>query len=259
MEENKFLYAEERKEEILQLLEEYERIQVADLIELFQVSGSTIRTDMRELEKEKKLTRTHGGAIKIPQRSYEDSPKVRELTKEKRMIARHAVTLINDGDSIAIDTGTSCLAFSEALTQSKLKKLRILTYDLQVASMLSEKTDYEIYFIGGMIRNGFQYAAGETVIEGIRHFLVDKSVIGTTSFSIEKGYSTPNVGTAELKRVLLTISKQKILLCESIKIGKESFKLFAKPEEIDILITDKKITEQKLSRLSQVQTNVITV
>ncbi|MBL1230645.1 DeoR/GlpR transcriptional regulator [Enterococcus sp. BWB1-3] len=243
MEENKFLYAEERKAEILRLLEEQERLQVIDLVELFQVSGSTIRTDMRELEKEHLLTRTHGGAIRNPQRSFEDKPKVRELTTEKRQIARKAASLLNDGDSLVIDTGTSCLAFAEALVHSQIKGLRILTYDLQIASMLSEETEHEICFIGGIIRNGFQYTSGEMVIESLRTFLVDKAIIGTTSFSIEKGYSTPNIGTAELKKILFSIARQKLLLCESSKIGKESFKLFAGTADVDIFITDKGVKE----------------
>lgn len=259
MEENKFLYAEERKEEILRLLEERERIQVAELIRKFSVSGSTIRTDMRELEKENLLTRTHGGAIRNPQRTFEDNPKVRKLTNEKRAIARKAVTFLNDGDSIAIDTGTSCLAFAEALVHSKVKGLRILTYDLQIATMLSEETGHEICFVGGVIRNGFQYASGEMVIDILRTFLVDKVIIGTTSFSIEKGYSTPNIGTAELKKTLLSIGKKRILLCESTKIGKESFKLFAKSSDIDLLITDQEIANHDLISIEKKNISVITV
>lgn len=258
MEENKFMYAEERKTEILRLLDEQERVQVADLVELFHVSGSTIRTDMRELEKEHLLTRTHGGAIRNPQRSFEDKPKVRTLTDEKRRIARKAVTLLNDGDSLVIDTGTSCLAFAEALMYSSVKSLRILTYDLQIASMLSEETDHEICLIGGIVRNGFQYAAGEMVIESLRTFLVDKAIIGTTSFSIEKGFSTPNIGTAELKKVLFSIADQKLMLCESSKIGKDSFKLFALPYDTDILITDTNISKNDHNFLNQQKVTVIT-
>ncbi|MDH6364012.1 DeoR family fructose operon transcriptional repressor [Enterococcus sp. PF1-24] len=256
MDENKFMYAEERKAKILRLLEEQERLQVVDLVELFQVSGSTIRTDMRELEKEHLLTRTHGGAIRNLQRSFEDKPKVRTLTDEKRKIARKAVDLLNDGDSLVIDTGTSCLAFAEALINSSVKDLRILTYDLQIASMLSEETNHEICFIGGIIRNGFQYASGEMVIESLRTFLVDKAVIGTTSFSPEKGYSTPNIGTAELKKVLFTIAKEKLLLCESSKIRKDSFKLFARPNEVDLFITDNEITDEKLKELKRLNLSV---
>lgn len=251
MTENRFLYAEERKNEIVKMLEKEERVQVNDLVKLFEVSGSTIRTDMRELEKEGLLTRTHGGAIRNPQRTYEDSPKVRELTEEKRSIAKEAVQLLKDGDSIAIDTGTSCFAFAETLSHSNKKNLRIVTYDLHIATLLSETTDYEIFFAGGVIRNGFQYTAGEVVIDVLNDFLVDKAIIATTSFSIAKGYSTPNVGTAELKKKLFSIAKQKIVLCDAAKIGKESFKIFAATAEADLLITDSTIDKKQRLQLEK--------
>lgn len=257
MGENKFLFAEERKQKILKLLDSQERVQVSDLVELFQVSGSTIRTDMRELEKEKLITRTHGGAIKNPQKSFEDIPKQRETTKEKEAIAIEAVKQLNDGDSIVIDTGTSCLAFAKHLTQSKLKNIKVVTYDIEIASLLSEETNFEVSIIGGVIRNGFMYTYGEVVAEQLKEFLVDKAIIATSTFSLEKGLHTPNVGTAQLKKILFNISSQRILLCESRKIGKESYKRFAKIEEIDLLITDKKIKKNDLKKLRSLKVNTI--
>ena len=259
LEKNKFLYAEERKQEILRLLEEQERVQVVDLVDIFQVSGSTIRTDMRELEKENLLTRTHGGAIKRTKKNIEDNPKVRVLTDEKRRIAQYAVKLIDNGDCLIIDTGTSCLAFAEALVHCDVKKLHIVTGDLQIASILSEQTDYEVCILGGVIRNGFQYAAGESVIRSIKTFSVDKAILATTSFTIEKGYSTPDIGTGELKDAMMSISKQKIMLCESSKIGKESYKVFAKPTIVDILVTDTGISKEDLVLLEEKNIYVKTV
>ena len=256
MEKNKFLYAEERKQEILRLLEETGRVQVIDLVDIFQVSGSTIRSDIRELEHSRLLVRTHGGAIHNQNKSLEDIPNVREITEEKRRIAEHTLSLLKDEDSIAIDTGTTCQAFASALVNADLKNIHILTHDLQIAIMLSERSDFKVTILGGMVRNHFQYAAGESVIREMSKYSVDKAIVATTSFSIERGYSTPNVGTAELKRAMLNIARQKIILFESSKIGKESFCIFGDTETADIIISDKNINKKDLQRLEALKINV---
>lgn len=242
---NQFAYAQERKNKILELLKTQERVQVAELINLFQVSGSTVRTDLRELEKEQQLIRTHGGAIPTSQRSFEDFPSSRKITKGKMKIAQAAVDLIDDGDSIAIDTGTSCLAFAQALVHSNKVQLKIVTYDLHIATYLSENTDYEIVSIGGLVRNGFEYSAGEFAINQLKTFLVDKAIIATTSFSIKNGFSTPHVTTAELKRTLFEIARQKFILCNKEKVDKDSFKVFAKTEQADTLIVDEVLKKKQ--------------
>lgn len=247
------LYAEERKNKIISLLEETGRVEVPDLVTLFNVSGTTIRNDLRELEKEERLTRTHGGAIKIQKRSFEDRPAIRTATEEKKEIAKKAVSFIENGDSIAIDTGTSCLAFAQELIHSDLVNLKVITNDLTVASLVEDQTEYTVFFTGGVIRNGFHYASGEHVISSLKGFLVDKVVLGTTSFSTETGFSTPNFGISEIKRTLISIAKKKIVLCEAAKIGKDSLNVFATPNDIDVMITDSQLTkkmEKSLNKLS---------
>lgn len=245
------LYAEERKNKIISLLEESGRLEVPDLVDLFKVSGTTIRNDLRELEKEGRLTRTHGGAIKNQKRSFEDRPAIREVTTEKKEIAKKAVSFIEEGDSIAIDTGTSCLAFAQELIQSELGQLKVITNDLSIASLVEDQTDYTVFFTGGVIRNGFHYASGEHVISSLKGFLVDKVILGTTSFSVETGFSTPNFGIAEIKRTLITIAKKKIVLCEASKIGKDSLNVFAAVNEIDVMITDSQLTKKTAKVLAK--------
>lgn len=254
--ENNILYAKERQDKILNLLDQNGRVKVSELVSKFSVSGSTIRTDLRQMEKERLLTRTHGGAIKILQRNFEDIPITRDITPAKRAIADQAVALITDGDSLMIDTGTSCLAFTEALINSKKKNLRILTYDLQEALLLSDSTNYQIQLLGGGVRNGFHYAYGEEVVQQIKQYLVDKAILATTSMTVVKGFSTPNVSTATLKQAVLEIARTKIMLCDSEKIGQDSFRIFAKVNEIDTLITDDQITDSTLKAIKKQKVKV---
>ncbi|MGG5370134.1 DeoR/GlpR family DNA-binding transcription regulator [Enterococcus sp. AZ196] len=254
------LYAEERKQSIVNIVNEKNRMQVAELADIFKVTGSTIRNDLRELENEGLVTRTHGGVIKRDfQRSVEIIPKSREFTTEKYRIADRAVRLIEENDILAIDTGTSCRAFAEKLINSSLKRLTILTYDLEIALLLSEKTNYQVHVIGGAIRNGYPYVSGSSVALGLVGFSVDKVILGTTSFDKEYGYSTPNYETAEMKKSLLNISRIKIVLCESDKINQRSFKQFAKPDECDYLITDSHITREQQTDFDTLNINFLIV
>lgn len=254
------LYAEERKQSIVNIVNEKNRMQVAELADLFKVTGSTIRNDLRELENEGLVTRTHGGVIKRDfQRSVEIVPKSREFTNEKYRIAERAVRLIEENDILAIDTGTSCRAFAERLINSPLKRLTILTYDLEIALLLSEKTNYQVQIIGGAIRNGYPYVSGSSVALGLAGFSVDKVILGTTSFDKNYGYSTPNYETAEMKKCLMNISRIKIVLCESSKINQRSFKQFATPDECDYLITDSHITQEQQSDIAGLNINLLLV
>lgn len=254
------LYAEERKQSIVNIVNEKNRMQVAELADLFKVTGSTIRNDLRELENEGLVTRTHGGVIKRDfQRSVEIVPKSREFTNEKYRIAERAVRLIEENDILAIDTGTSCRAFAERLINSPLKRLTILTYDLEIALLLSEKTNYQVQIIGGAIRNGYPYVSGSSVALGLAGFSVDKVILGTTSFDKNYGYSTPNYETAEMKKCLMNISRIKIVLCESTKINQRSFKQFATPDECDYLITDSHITQEQQSDIAGLNINLLLV
>lgn len=254
------LYAEERKQSIVNIVNEKNRMQVTELADLFNVTGSTIRNDLRELENEGLVTRTHGGVIKRDfQRSVEIIPKSREYTNEKYRIAERAVRLVEENDILAIDTGTSCRAFAEKLINSPLKRLTILTYDLEIALLISEKTNYQVQVIGGAIRNGYPYVSGSSVALGLSGFSVDKVIFGTTSFDKDYGYSTPNYETAEMKKCLMNIGRIKIVLCESSKINQRSFKQFAKPDECDYLITDSQITSEQQMDISALNINLLMV
>ncbi|WP_195514089.1 DeoR/GlpR family DNA-binding transcription regulator [Enterococcus sp. 1001283B150225_161107_E12] len=254
------LYAEERKQSIVNMVNEKKRMQVSELVEFFNVTGSTIRNDLRELENEGLVTRTHGGVIKREfQRSVEIIPKSRELTSEKYKIAEQAVQLIEENDILAIDTGTSCRAFVEKLITSPLKQLTILTYDLEIALLLSEKTNYQVQVIGGTIRNGYPYVSGSSVALGLARFSVDKVILGTTSFDKDYGYSTPNYETAEMKKSLINIGRIKIVLSDSSKINQRSFKQFAKPEDCDYLVTDAHITQEQQNEINALGINLLIV
>jgi len=237
MNEKETVFMEERKQMILNLLQETEKVTVAYLSELFNVSGATIRSDLRDLENEKLLLRTHGGAMRISKSAFEIEPQKRgEATECKETIARAAVTFIDDGDTIAVDTGSTCYAFAKHLGTKK--DLRVVTNDLSIAALLDQFEDVTVYFIGGVIRKHYNCTIGSFGTAPFQDLVVDKAIMGTNSFTLAKGATTPDVGQAEMKKLLVSISDKVFILGSSDKIGRNSFVTFAESNQIDVIITD---------------------
>ena len=242
MNEKETVFMEERKQMILNLLQETEKVTVSYLSELFNVSGATIRSDLRDLETEKLLLRTHGGAMRISKSAFEIEPQKRgEFTQCKEAIAREAVKFIDDGDTIAVDTGSTCYTFAKQLGAKK--DLRVVTNDLSIAALLYQFEDITVYFIGGVIRKHYNCTIGSFGSAPFQDLVVDKAIMGTNSFTLAKGATTPDVGQAEMKRLLVSISDKVFLLGSSDKIGRNSFVTFAESNQIDVIITDGEISK----------------
>ncbi len=245
------LFAEERKEKILKLLEQNTKIMVPELCELFGVSPVTVRTDLRELESEGKLRRTHGGAIPIGKTSFEPNAisKQVENIDEKRKIAACAAQFVDDGDTIVLDAGTTTMEMAKFLT--KKKSLTVVTNNLKIASFLEIEgnPDMTIVLIGGVIRRGFHCCAGHMAVSSLANMNVDKAFLATNAFSLEKGFTTPEINTSEMKRAFIQISTQNFMLMDSSKIGTVSFMRFADLSDMDKIITDDKINPKMVQEI----------
>jgi DeoR family transcriptional regulator, fructose operon transcriptional repressor len=251
------LFAEERKEKIMQLLTENSKIMVPELCKVFGVSPVTIRTDLRDLETDGKLKRTHGGAIPVGKAAFESTSSIKEVEhiEEKKKIAFYAAQMVDDGDTIALDTGTTTLELAKCLT--KKKDLTIVTNDLKIASYLETNLkDADIIVIGGILRPGFHCMVGPLAISSLIGLNVDKAFMATNAFSYNKGFTTPDVNQAELKKSLIEIASEIIMLVDSSKLGHVSFVKFASLTDIDKLITDSKISTKAANSLKELSDNL---
>lgn len=238
------LFAEERHAQILSLLKEHAKILVPDLCELFQVSPATIRNDLRDLEAAGKLKRTHGGAIPIGKASFEptSSSKTVSSIAEKKRIAQCAASMIEPGDTIALDAGTTTFEFAKCLTG--IPNLTVVTNDIKIALYFEEHTEANIIVIGGFLRHGFECTIGPMALAAMVGLNVDKAFLATNAFSIEKGLTTPDMNQAEMKKALIRSAAETFLLCDSSKIGRTSFIEYASLDVIDHFITDKNISQK---------------
>jgi DeoR family fructose operon transcriptional repressor len=238
------LFAEERQEQILQLLKGNSKLLVPDLCEAFSVSPSTIRNDLRALSEKGLLKRTHGGAIPLGHTTEEPTYEDKEFlySDEKGRITQYAASLISDGDTLAIDSGSTTFELVKLITNKK--KLTIVLNDIKLAAYLEQNSTANIILLGGALRHGYQCTVGPLTLASLAGLNVDKAIMGCNAFSISKTFTTPDINHAEIKRAFIQSASQVFMLCDSSKFGKVTFAEFASLSDIDFLITDEGIPDE---------------
>ncbi|MBR6090493.1 MAG: DeoR/GlpR transcriptional regulator, partial [Anaerolineaceae bacterium] len=157
------MYNKERIEQIMEILKEKGSISVNELAEIFQVSGATIRSDLTKMDAAGLVTRTHGGAMMGPSILREPAIVERVHDDKKQLIAEKALEFVHERDIILIDTGTTMLAFAQALARSDINELTVFSNDLDVIRTLEEKEHFSLSLFGGKVRNGFHYCYGNEI------------------------------------------------------------------------------------------------
>ena len=261
MEKKELIFAEERKKMILDLLKENKKLLVPELCSHFAVSPATIRNDLRELESEGLLKRTHGGALSNNKAGYEPDSyqKGVRCLEEKQAIARFAAGLVEDGDTIAVDTGTTTLEFVKLLREKK--NLTVVTNDIAISRYLEDYCDANIILAGGIIRKNFHCTVGSIALQSLEELYVDKAFMGTNGLTVEKGLTTPDINQAQVKKAIIRIASETIVLCDSSKIGGFAFAQVIPVTQIDRIITDNGIDKKDLKAFEEkeIQVDVITL
>jgi DeoR family fructose operon transcriptional repressor len=252
----KSMFAEERQFKLIEFLQKHKKATVKQLMVEFQVSSATIRNDLRMLDRRGLITRTHGGAMERVKNRFEEDLNLRRMheVSEKQRIAQEALSLIADGDTIILDSGTTIWELAR-LVRSK-KNLTIITNDIDIADLLCEEEQNTLIFIGGTVRKKFRCTAGPLSIGLLSGVLVDKAFIGANNFDIERGASTPDIDQATTKKNMINIASKRFLLCVHSKFGTQSFARFAGVEDFDLIVTDK-IDYTEKNHLEHLGTSVL--
>jgi DeoR family fructose operon transcriptional repressor len=239
------MFEEERKQLIVNYVKSKSRVSVQELCDLLDVSISTVRRDLSDLEEQNLLKRTHGGAIDIQSVNFEPTynEKIDQFTDEKIQIAKKAAEFIQDGDSLIIDAGTTTFCLADQL--AKFSDLTVVTNSIPLIQKLATMSNINVVSTGGTLRkitNAFTGPLSEAVLDHIR---VDKAFIGTNSFDIEAGLTTPNILVSSIKQKMISIANEVCVMMDHSKIGQISFSRFAKISDIDYFITGNEITQEQ--------------
>lgn len=231
---------EQRRSIIARRLTEEHTVGVGALARDLGVSGMTVRRDLAELERQGVARRVHGGAVRETQRSFEPSLIARYDVNaaEKRRIGRAALTLLQSGDSIAVDMGSTMLYFAAELRGAQDLRLIILTPSLMIASELSDNPAYVLIVSGGVVRRGEHSLTGEVATDLFRRYNVDKLFISLAGISARNGLTEFNMEDAAVKRAMIQSANTVIALVDSSKFEKVALCTVASLESVDVLITD---------------------
>ena len=144
------MLAKERQSEMIKMITAKGAVMTTELVHIFDVSIETIRRDLLELEKQGILQRVHGGAIKIGEMTpIVDLPRRKELDKSNKIeLGETAAMLVDEGDIICIDSGSTSIYFAEALKR-RLSKLTVITHSLDVFNILTEKDGFQVILCAG--------------------------------------------------------------------------------------------------------------
>ncbi|GAA0177883.1 DeoR/GlpR family DNA-binding transcription regulator [Clostridium sediminicola] len=230
------MFLEERQQEIIKLLKKKGKVKVNELVKAFDVSESTIRRDLQEMESEGVINRTHGGAMLKGKTQFEPSFQEKKDSKhnEKISIGKKAAMLIEDGDTIILDTGTTTLELAKNISANNIT---VITNSIDISDELSNKRGIELFVTGGNLRLKTRAMVGSITESMLRNFRVDKAFVGTNGVSLENGISTPNFIEASTKRAMIEVSNKAIIVTDASKFNKECFAIISTLESIDLIVT----------------------
>ncbi|GEN89911.1 DeoR/GlpR family DNA-binding transcription regulator [Oceanobacillus sp. FSL W8-0428] len=238
------MFVTERRNKIMELLHDKQRLTVKELSEQIGVSEATLRTDLNKMEKDGLLTRTHGGAMLTQQNQpdFDTSFSVREKQnrKEKSLIAKEAFHLIEEKQCILLDASSTALELARYLNQ-KMIRLTVVTSGIQTALELKDNPNITVILIGGVVTKGSSTIEGTLGVELLDKLHIDILFTSANGFSVENGLTDFNLYEVELKKQMVNRAQKIVAVIDHSKIGITSSAPFASTEQVDVLITNNAI------------------
>ncbi|MDG1021241.1 MAG: transcriptional repressor AgaR [Emcibacteraceae bacterium] len=241
----------ERRKNILECALRDKSVLVDRLAEDFGVSTVTIRSDLKFLDKKNLLVRTHGGAVinNVLSRELSLDEKSRKQNTTKKKIALKVSSLIEEGDAIIVDSGTTTAEV--ALLLRKFKNLTVMTNGLNVAQNLMGYAGVEIHMTGGKLRQKTGSFYGAMAEQQLRLYRFSKVILGVDGFNINIGVTTHFEQEASLNRVMCESADQVIVATDSSKFEHSGFYKIVDTEDIEVLVTDTGISDKIAQKLEQ--------
>ncbi len=247
-----------RRTEILNLLNESGTVSVNDLSERFNISVVSIRNDLAHLEQKGLLIKTRGGAIKSQPVNFDLSlnQKLKINYAEKQKIGKKASEFVKNGYSIVIDSGSTTLEVAKNLEEFNIN---LITNSLPIADLVADFKDVNVIIPGGELRSEMRSLIGPIALKTIAQFQCDIAFIGADSISATEGIFTPLISEAAVSRAMIGIAKTVIAVLDSSKFSRKSLAKICSLEHLDIIITDRNISDDSLQLLKKSPVEVILV
>jgi DeoR family transcriptional regulator, repressor of opine catabolism and conjugal transfer len=235
--ENK--YAPERQARILEILARLQRVEVTALAGELVVSAATIRRDLSGLELAGRVRRTHGGAVPLHMREADPPLESRAYRQvgEKDHIGRAAAALVQPGETVFVDAGTTAAAVSRHLAQ--VRPLRIVTNAVNLFEILSATEDREIHALGGQLRRENMSTVGPLAADAARRFAYTTAFLGVNAIDLDRGLiTTPTQAEAAVQRVVIEMTQRVIVVADHTKFTAAAAAVIAPLKSVLMIVTD---------------------
>lgn len=245
------MQATQRKNIIMQELQENDSVDVISLSKQLDTSKVTIRKDLDELAEKGLVVRTHGGAVLAEKQNLVRliSNTITERTEEKKAICAHALRHIEPGKSIIIDSGSTTVHLAPLIAKINLS---VITNSILVIQELAAADAVELLIVGGMLRRPSLAAIGSPARAYLNQIHVDTLFLGASGFSLEAGITCTNLIEADTKQAMIASATKVCLLADSSKFENISLARVCNWADIDVLITDAGLSDEaKLALESQ--------
>lgn len=246
------MLAEERRQEILKLLDIEESVHVSALSKRLNVTEETIRRDLDVLNKRKMLKRTHGGAVPLKiNNKTELNFNIRQSKKikEKKDIASKAVKLIEEGDTIFLDASSTSFFLAKELKRKQ--NITVVTNSIRIIFELSDASNITVISTGGILRPNSLSFVGPLANETLKKYFADKIFASCKGISVEYGATDSNELEIEVKQNMIKHAKKVIIISDHSKLNEIGLTQFASTDKIDILITDKGTSKSSLKNFEK--------
>lgn len=244
----------DRLNKILELLTKENKMEVSLLAEKLSVSQVTIRKDLDALESRGIIKREHGFALLC---SMDDiNGRIAYHYEEKRKIAQKASEMVQNGDTIMIESGSCCALLADALANTK-KDLTIITNSAFIAGYIRGKANFQIVLLGGIYQQDAQVMVGPMVQQCVENFFVDLFFIGTDGYNSRIGFTNRDQMRAQAVRDMARQADNVIVLTESDKFAKNSIVPLNLKTPIKAVITDVNISDTMKAELESHNITVI--
>lgn len=243
---------EERRQYIVALAQKHGHVLVEELSQSLGISRITIRKDLDYLQSRGALQRTHGGAL-LPGSGALSDPTLQEKegrhSDEKRRISAAAVNLVQEGQCVLLDSGTTTAAIARAL--KKFSHLTIITNAVNIALELSG-TDFEVLLTGGALRKNSFSLVGPLAEDMLRDMHADILFLGVDGFDLEVGLTTPNVMESRVNRAMVKAASTVVAVCDSTKFNRRSLSKIVDATAIHHVITDSNLPKETAEALRSI-------
>ncbi len=240
-----------RRKKILEILRRDGQVRVAQLSDALGATVVTIRSDLDALEQDGYLERTQGGAIQTMKNYYnlEFQRRKQEHMENKKAIAAAAASLVRDGDTLFINSGTT--TYFTAVELKQRKNLNVVTNSISVAVELGGLPTFRVILLGGDISAQYSFTYGEDVKEQISRYRANWAILSVDGVNPGTGITTYHAEESAIDRIMVERAQTPVIVADSSKLGRESFSRISTLSSGTILVTDRNADETLIRQVQE--------